>query len=124
MTRWLVVCGAATVARMALTGFAADWIAALVLAQLLHALSFATHHTACIAMVTRHFPGRLRGRGQALFTVTGYGIGGVLGVVAGGAVVSRFGFEVMYGIATVLALAATACARRADQLEHGGSRGA
>jgi PPP family 3-phenylpropionic acid transporter len=31
------------------------------------------------------FPGRLRGRGQALYTVFGYGIPGVLGGVAGGA---------------------------------------
>ncbi|HET6827748.1 MAG TPA: MFS transporter, partial [Ramlibacter sp.] len=88
------------------------WIAALVLAQALHALTFATHHTACIAMVTRHFPGRLRARGQALFTVTGYGFGGVLGVLAGGAVASRWGFQAMYAAAALLGLAATACAWR------------
>ena len=29
------------------------WLAALFVAQVLHALSFATHHTACIAMVSR-----------------------------------------------------------------------
>jgi PPP family 3-phenylpropionic acid transporter len=118
MTRWLWVCGAATVVRMALTGGAADWLPALFIAQVLHALSFATHHTACIAMVTRHFPGRLRGRGQALFTVIGYGFGGTIGVVAGGAVVSRFGFEAMYGVAALLALAGTACAWRTDRLER------
>lgn len=118
MTRWLWVCGAATVARMALTGAAADWVLALFVAQVLHALTFATHHTACIAMVTRHFPGRMRGRGQALFTIVGYGCGGVLGVVAGGALASRFGFEAMYGAATVLALAGTACAWRADRHER------
>ena len=39
----------------------------------LHALTFAAQHTACIAVITRHFPGRLRGRGQALYTVLGYG---------------------------------------------------
>jgi PPP family 3-phenylpropionic acid transporter len=118
MTRWLWVCGAATVLRMALTGGAADWLVALFVAQVLHALSFATHHTACIAMVTLHFPGRLRGRGQALFTVVGYGFGGVIGVVAGGAIASRLGFELMYGAATAVALAGTWCARRADRLEH------
>jgi MFS transporter, PPP family, 3-phenylpropionic acid transporter len=122
MTRWLWVCGAATVIRMALTGGAADWLPALFIAQVLHALSFATHHTACIAMVTRHFPGRLRGRGQALFTVIGYGFGGTIGVVAGGGVVSRFGFEAMYGVAAVLALAGTACAWRTDRLERAAAR--
>ena len=110
MQRWLVVCGAATALRMLLTGAAGDWLVALVLAQLLHALTFATHHTACIALVSQHVPGRLRGRGQALFTVIGYGLGGVLGVLAGGAVASRWGFEPLFLGAAVLGAIATACA--------------
>jgi PPP family 3-phenylpropionic acid transporter len=116
MTRWLVACGAAAVLRMALTGGAGGWLAALFVAQVLHALTFATHHTACIAFVSQHFPGRLRARGQALFTVIGYGLGGVLGVLAGGALVSRFGFEGMYWVAAGLGAAATACAWRVDRL--------
>jgi len=118
METWLVVCAAATVLRMAITAGLSSWLAALYLAQLLHALTFATHHTACIAMVTKHFPGRLRGRGQALFTVTGYGFGGVLGVLAGGAVASRWGFGALYLAAAVLGLLALACAQRVRRLEH------
>ncbi len=117
MTQWLVVCGVATALRMALTAGLGDWLLALFIAQVLHALTFASHHTACIAMVSHHFPGRLRGRGQALFTVIGYGCGGVAGVLAGGAVVSWLGYEVMYGVATVLAVLATLCAWRTHQLE-------
>ncbi|MEP6825835.1 MAG: MFS transporter [Ramlibacter sp.] len=117
MPRWLLLCSAATVLRMALTGGAGDWLAALVLAQALHALTFASHHTACIALVSHHFPGRLRGRGQALFTVTGYGCGGVLGVLAGGVIASRFGFETMYGVAALLALVATGCAWRMERCD-------
>jgi len=116
MARWLWVCGVAAVVRMVLIGATADWLAALFLAQALHALTFAAHHTACIALVTRHFPGRLRGRGQALFTVVGYGFGGVLGVVAGGALASRFGFEAMFGAAAAIAAAGSACAWKADRL--------
>lgn len=118
MTQWLVVCGAATAVRMALTAGLGDWLLALFIAQVLHALTFASHHTACIAMVSHHFPGRLRGRGQALFTVIGYGCGGVAGVLAGGAVVSWLGFEVMYGVATILAMLATLCAWRTHTLEE------
>lgn len=117
METWLVVCAGATVLRMAITAGLGDWFAALFLAQVLHALSFATHHTACIAMVTKHFPGRLRGRGQALFTVTGYGFGGVLGVLAGGAVADRWGFEALYAAAAGLGLLALACAQRVRRLE-------
>ncbi|MBS0453492.1 MAG: MFS transporter [Proteobacteria bacterium] len=117
MPRWLLLCGVATVARMAITAGLGDWFAALVVAQLLHALSFATHHTTCIALVSRHFPGRLRGRGQALFTVTGYGLGGVIGVLAGGTIAQRFGYVPMYVAATVLALIGTLCAWRVLRLE-------
>ncbi|HSV45668.1 MAG TPA: MFS transporter [Ramlibacter sp.] len=115
MPRWLVLCSAATALRMLLTGAAGDWLIALFAAQLLHALTFATHHTACIALVSQYFPGRLRGRGQALFTVIGYGLGGVLGVLAGGALASRWGFEAMYFAAAGLGLLATACAWQADR---------
>ena len=118
MSRWLVVCGAATVLRMVLTGGLGGSLLALFTAQLLHALTFATHHTACIAMLSQHFPGRLRGRGQALFTVIGYGIGGVIGVLAGGALVSRFGFSAMFFVAAVVAAAGTLCAWRVDRLER------
>jgi PPP family 3-phenylpropionic acid transporter len=121
MARWLVVCGVATVLRMALTGGLGFSLVALFAAQMLHALTFATHHTACIAMVSHHFPGRLRGRGQALFTVIGYGVGGVVGVLAGGALASRFGFQAMFYVATVLALLATLCAWRVARLEQASS---
>ena len=58
----------------------------------------------------------MRGRGQAIFTVSGYGFGGVVGVIAGGALASRWGFQAMYAVATVLACIATACAWRVGRL--------
>lgn len=117
MEKWLVVCALATVLRMAVTAGLGGWLAALYLAQVLHALTFATHHTACVAMVSRHFPGRLRGRGQALFTVTGYGVGGVCGVLAGGAIAARWGFAAVFAAASVLGLLALLCAWRVRRLE-------
>ena len=118
MSRWLLVCSVATVVRMLLIGTAADSLVALVLAQLLHAMTFAAHHTASIALVSHHFPGRLRARGQALFTVIGYGLGGVLGVLAGGALITRLGYEALFGAAAVLALLAVGCAWRVVRIEQ------
>ncbi|OUL99010.1 MFS transporter [Variovorax sp. JS1663] len=120
MPRWLLICGVAAVLRLGLTTGGGAWLWALVCAQLLHALSFAAHHTTCVAMVSRHFPGRLRGRGQALFTVIGYGFGGVLGVLAGGAIAQHYGYVVMFGVATLLAVAGSVCAWRTQRLESGG----
>ncbi|VWX62755.1 MFS transporter, PPP family, 3-phenylpropionic acid transporter [Burkholderiales bacterium 8X] len=116
MPRWLVICGVAAVLRLGITAGLGQWVWALVAAQALHALSFAAHHTTCIAMVSRYFPGRLRGRGQALFTVIGYGFGGVLGVLAGGAIAQRFGFVSMFAVATAVAGIGTGCAWRAKRL--------
>ncbi|WP_213953584.1 MFS transporter [Variovorax sp. dw_954] len=118
MARWLVVCGFVGALRMAITGAGGQWLWAIALAQALHALSFAAHHTSCIAMVTHFFPGRLRGRGQALFTVVGYGIGGVAGVLLGGAIASRFGFDAMFGAATLLCVLATGCAWQLERIER------
>jgi len=118
MAQWLVVCGAATAVRMAMTAAFGGSLALLFVAQLLHALTFATHHTACIALVSRHFPGTLRGRGQALFTVIGYGLGGVVGLVAGGSVVARWGYEILFVAATVLGVLAMLCALRAQRSEN------
>lgn len=121
MERWLLWCGLAMALRMAITAGLGGWLAAVFVAQLLHALTFAAHHAACIALVSRHFPGRLRARGQALFTIIGYGIGGIVGVLAGGAIITRWGFQPMFGAAAVLGLLAAGCARRAQQLEQDGA---
>jgi PPP family 3-phenylpropionic acid transporter len=110
MPRWLLLCGALTALRMGLTGALGDWWPAILLAQMLHAFTFAAHHTTCIALVSDYFPDRLRGRGQALFTVIGYGVGGVTGVLAGGAIVTRWGFDTLFYVAAGLGVAATLCA--------------
>ena len=86
LSRWLLVCAAAMALRMGMTAAAGAWLLVLVVAQMLHALTFAAHHTACMALLSEYFPGRLRGRGQALYTCLAYGPPGVVGALAG-----RFG---------------------------------
>jgi PPP family 3-phenylpropionic acid transporter len=54
----------------------------LVLAQLMHAVTFAVHHSASVLTIQRWFPGRAAARGQALYTSIGYGVGGTLGSLA------------------------------------------
>jgi|GEM_PF-3648036 len=81
----------------------------MLLAQAAHAITFAAHHSVCMAWITRHFPGRLRARGQALYTVLGYGLPGVLGGVAGGALSEAAGYAaVFWAAAAAGALAALA----------------
>jgi PPP family 3-phenylpropionic acid transporter len=107
---WLVLCGAAMVLRMGLTAFGASMVWVLMIAQVLHAMTFAAHHAVCIALISSHFPGRLRGRGQALFTVIGYGFTGVLGSLGGGWLSAHFGLSAVYWASLAVAVVATACA--------------
>ncbi|PUE52763.1 MFS transporter [Limnohabitans parvus] len=118
LTGWLVVCSAAMVLRMGLTAWWADVLWVLLLAQCLHALTFATHHTACIALLSHHFPGRLRGRGQALYTVIAYGFPGVIGGLLGGVLSERWGLVSVYHASLVTSMIATAAAYKVWRLQH------
>ena len=110
--RWLAVVAQVTAVRFAATAAAGfvPWV--LVLAQLSHAVTFAAHHAACIALIHRLFPGRLRGRGQALYTVLGYGIPGVIGGLGGGWLIDRAGYAPVFWCAAVAGVVAWGCARR------------
>lgn len=120
--RWLQVVAVVTALRfVAIAGFGA-WPAVLVLAQLTHLITFAAHHLACISLVHRLFPDRLRGRGQALYTTLGYGLSGVAGGVGGGWLISRLGFAAVFWGAALSALLALGCAVLATRAESGHRR--
>lgn len=110
LTRWLLVCAAAMALRMGMTAAAGASLLVLVVAQALHALTFAAHHTVCIALLSQYFPGRLRGRGQALYTVLAYGLPGVVGGLAGGALGAAAGLVAVYWAAMGASLLACGCA--------------
>ena len=107
LNAWLLVCALAMAARMLLTAGWGGLLPALLLAQLLHALTFAAHHTACTALLSEFFPGRLRGRGQALYTVIGYGIPGVIGAVSGGWLSEHHGLSSVYWLSMLISLLAS-----------------
>jgi len=110
LPNWLLICAATMVLRMALTSWLADSLLVLLLAQLLHALTFATQHTVSTAVLSQHFAGRLRGRGQALYASIGYGVPGVLGALGGGALSEAWGLTTVYAASMGLACVACLCA--------------
>ena len=113
--RWLQWAAALSVLRFAMTAGMGAWWPALLFAQLLHAFTFAAQHASCIVLVNRFFPDALRGRGQALYTVVGYGATGVIGGVAGGWLVTRVDFAAVFWAAAVMALLGWGCARAASR---------
>ena len=118
---WLVLAALVTMLRFAATAALGDVVWVLVLAQCLHAITFAAQHTACTGLINRYFPGRLRGRGQALYAVLGYGASGVIGGVAGGALSEAYDYPAVFwaaagagGVSALCCWRALVLARRAD----------
>jgi MFS transporter, PPP family, 3-phenylpropionic acid transporter len=118
LTGWLIVASGVALLRFALTASLGDVLWVLLAAQALHAVSFAAHHTVCTALISHHFPGNMRGRGQALYTVIGYGIPGVLGSWAGGLISEAYGLRSIFWISSGVALTAMLCAFKVWRLQH------
>ncbi len=111
--RWLRAVGAAplfataalvTSLRWVLLALWVDVLPVLLLAQVMHAASYGLYHAAAIELVNGYFPGRLQGRGQALYASISFGLGNALGSLLSGYAWSGLGSR-----ATFL-LAAVACA--------------
>ena len=113
---WLQWAGVVAALRFAATAVGGAQAAVLVLCQLTHVVTFAAHHAACITLVSRYFPGRLRGRGQALYSALGYGLSGLVGGVGGGWLIEHLGFAAVFWAATVAGAVGWACAWRAGRL--------
>ena len=112
MHNWLLLAAGVSALRFGAMAAFGHWMAVLVLTQMTHAITFAAQHAACITLVSRYFPGQLRGRGQALYTTLGYGMSGVIGGVAGGALIERWGYPAVFWASSVAALLSMLCVLR------------
>jgi len=75
---------AAAVLRFLLIGWGVESPAVVVMAQLMHGLTFGAYHASSIAAINLWFPGRAQGRGQALYSSISFGAGGLLGALISG----------------------------------------
>ena len=94
----------AAVVRFLLIGWAVEWFAVLLFAQLLHGLTFAAYHAAAIAAINRWFPGRCQARGQALYSGLSFGAGGLLGGLISGWSWDHWGSAVTFSLGSAFAL--------------------
>lgn len=100
----------AAVVRFAMIAYLAhSWIW-LLIAQILHAVTFGAHHSASVAMLQKWFSGPLQARGQALFISISYGLGGSIGGLVLGATWDKFGAQLVYLVAACFALAGAGAA--------------
>ena len=96
---------AAAVLRFLLIGWGVESPAIVVLAQLLHGLTFGAYHASAIAAINHWFPGRAQGRGQALYSSISFGAGGLLGGLISGWTWDGIGAGWTYTLASLFAAA-------------------
>ena len=110
--RLMLVAMASATLRWLLIGFGAQALPLLVLAQLLHATSFACYHLVAMHYVQRLFPPSLHGRAQAIYNSASYGVGGSLGALSSGYLWDAVSPSVLFSLASLAALGGWLAARR------------
>ena len=112
--RWLLRVGAVKLFQLAILITAIRWILLaeyvdqlpiLLFTQTLHAASYGLFHAAGIELVNHFFPGKLQGRGQALYASLSFGLGNALGSLASGYLWTSTSPEITYLLASAVCLA-------------------
>jgi len=88
--RWLII------------GLFPESILLLVLAQVLHAVSFGLFHGVAVSMVHRYFTGRHQHRGMALYGSISFGAGGAVGSLASGYMMGWLGASFTFAAASLV----------------------
>ena len=99
-----------SVLRFVMIGAGSHVLWLLIAAQLMHAATFALHHSSSVTTLQRWFSGPLQARGQALYMSISYGVGGSLGGLFLAQWWERAGAESVYYVAAALALLSAAAA--------------
>ncbi len=93
------------VARFLLIGWAVESFALMVVAQLLHAASFGSHHAAAVGLINTWFRGGRQVGGQALYLSLSFGAGGMVGGLGSGLIWDAAGPAITFTLAAVCAFA-------------------
>ncbi|CAA9891616.1 MFS transporter, PPP family, 3-phenylpropionic acid transporter [Candidatus Methylobacter favarea] len=88
-----------SIIRWLLIAWYADYPGLLIIAQLLHAATFGSAHVAAIHLVHIYFGHQHQGKGQALYSSAGMGLGGMLGSLFGGYYWEALSPELVYTMA-------------------------
>jgi PPP family 3-phenylpropionic acid transporter len=104
--------------RWLMIGYLPDSLLMLLIAQLLHAATFGTFHASAIHLVHHYFPGRLQGRGQALYSSVSFGAGGAIGALASGFSWEVWGAGASFALASGIALMGVVIAWRFIDSAH------
>lgn len=108
----IALCLLVTAARWTVVALWPQSFSLMLLAQLLHALSFGAFHAACMQRIAEFFPGRLGLQGQSLLYSLSSGLGGVIGALAAGAAFEHGGGALCFALGVIACSVAAAVAVR------------
>jgi PPP family 3-phenylpropionic acid transporter len=92
-----------TAIRFSLIAVSEGNLLVLIVAQLMHAVTFGLHHSASVGLVQLWFPAHAQARGQALYTMASYGLGGSLGGILAGWVWEAYFPEASFWLSVTVA---------------------
>lgn len=92
------------IARFLMIGWGVEWLAMVVLAQILHAATYGAHHATAMMLVHHFFRGRHQAKGQALYTSLTFGLGGAFGGVFSGYVWELLGASLTFTLSAAAVL--------------------
>lgn len=98
-----------TLVRWLLIAFFSDNPYVLSIAQCLHAFSFGAMHAVAIQFVHKHFSLQNQGKAQALYSSSGFGLGGAVGAMLCSFIVAFLGYEAAYVMSALTVLLALFC---------------
>jgi PPP family 3-phenylpropionic acid transporter len=107
-----------TAIRFLMIAFSGGSLIVIIAAQLLHAVTFGLHHSASMSLIRQWFPEQAQARGQALFTMASYGLGGSIGGIAAGLLWDYVSPEFSFIAGAAAAVAGFGVARRAIKGLH------
>ena len=90
--RWLMIAAVPT------------WFAVMIVAQILHAVTFGLYHAAAIRLIHQYFTGRHQGKGQALYSGISFGAGGAVGSIYSGLVWDYINRPMVFVIAAIFSV--------------------
>jgi PPP family 3-phenylpropionic acid transporter len=99
-----------TALRWLMIGYFPESMLMLVMAQVLHAVSFGLFHGVAVSMIHRYFIGRHQHRGMALYGSISFGAGGALGALVSGNLMVWYGAEYTFAAASITVLLAAVLA--------------
>jgi PPP family 3-phenylpropionic acid transporter len=76
----------------------------MIVAQLMHAVTFGIYHATAIRLIHHLFRGRHQGKGQALYSSLSFGAGGAVGSLYSGVAWDHFGRPAVFAISVLFAL--------------------